>query len=188
MSARAGRPAARLSKHFSNTAFPWRTLALLISITIGVVFAASVYLMLSRELKALAMGVFLVSHAANLAIIAVSRSPLDRRAPVLGPHGEILGREADPLPQALILTAIVIGFALQAFLLSMLVVTWRRTRTLELDELRLEERAAAPRFADFDDIPEGYVQMPETDTGPEEVDIQPDEPVGASAEPGRYRD
>ncbi len=113
-------------------------MSLLLAITVGVLFAASVYLLLSRDLKAVAMGVFLLGHGANLAIIAVSRSPLGRRPPVLGAHGEMLGSEADPLPQALILTAIVIGFALQAFLLTLIVITWRRARALNVDRLAAE--------------------------------------------------
>ena len=108
----------------------------LTSITVGVLFATSIYLLLSRELKAVAMGVFLLGHGANLAILSVSGDPAPgARPPILGENGQILGGEVDPLPQALILTAIVIGFAVQAFLLTMIVVTWRRTRTLELREL-----------------------------------------------------
>ncbi len=108
---------------------------LLSAITVGVLFAASVYLLLSKELKAVAMGVFLLGHGANLAILTVSRGPIGKRPPVLGESGLILGSEVDPLPQALVLTAIVIGLAVQAFLLTLLVVTWRRTRTLETAEL-----------------------------------------------------
>ena len=111
-------------------------MSLILAITVGVVFAVSIFLLTGRELKGIAMGVFLLGHGANLAIIAVSRSPLGRTPPILGPHGAIAGTEADPLPQALILTAIVIGFAVQAFLLSLLVLIWRRTRTLEIDALR----------------------------------------------------
>ena len=111
-------------------------MSLILAITVGVLFAASVFLLTGRELKGIAMGVFLLGHGANLALIAVSRSPLGRTPPILGPHGAIAGTEADPLPQALILTAIVIGFAVQAFLLSLLVLIWRRSRSLEIDELR----------------------------------------------------
>ena len=110
-------------------------MTLITAITVGVLFAAASYLLLSRELKATAMGVFLLGHGANLAILGVSRSPIGRRPPVLGESGSLLGTEADPLPQALILTAIVIGFAVQAFLLTLIVVTWRRAGTLELPEL-----------------------------------------------------
>jgi multicomponent Na+:H+ antiporter subunit C len=110
--------------------------SLLIAVTVGVIFASSVFLLTGRELKGVAMGVFLLGHGANLAIIAVSRSPLGKTPPILGAGGAIRGSEVDPLPQALILTAIVIGFAVQAFLLSLLVLIWRRTHTLNVDELR----------------------------------------------------
>jgi multicomponent Na+:H+ antiporter subunit C len=111
-------------------------MSLILAITVGVLFAASVFLLTGRDLKAVAMGVFLLGHGANLAIIAVSRSPLGKVPPILGTDGAMTGTEVDPLPQALILTAIVIGFAVQAFLLSLLVLIWRRSGTLHVDELR----------------------------------------------------
>ncbi len=108
----------------------------LTALMVGVIFAASTYLMLGRELKGVCMGVFLLGHGANLAIISTSRSPIGMRPPVLGTGP--LDQLADPLPQALILTAIVIGFAVQAFLLTLLVITWRRSQSMELDELTVE--------------------------------------------------
>ena len=122
-------------------------MTLLISIMVGVVFASSVYLMLGKELKGVCMGVFLLGHGANLAIISASRSPVGKTPPVLSEAASyataatmnpLIANLADPLPQALILTAIVIGFAVQAFLLTLLVITWRRTRTLDLKELSVE--------------------------------------------------
>ncbi len=107
---------------------------LLMAVTVGVVFFASVYLLLGRELKEICMGVFLLGHGANLAILASSGSPAGKLPPVLG-QGVATAQLVDPLPQALILTAIVIGFAVQAFLLTMLVITWRRTGTLEINAL-----------------------------------------------------
>lgn len=109
----------------------------LTSLIVGVIFAAAIYLMLGRELKGVCMGVFLLGHGANLSIIATSRSPLSLQPPVL--TGAPLDQLVDPLPQALILTAIVIGFAVQAFLLTLLVITWRRSQTLELKELSIED-------------------------------------------------
>ena len=123
-------------------------MTLLTAITVGVLFAVAAYLLLSRELKAVAMGVFILGHGANLAILSVSRSPIGRRPPVLGEGGVPTGLEADPLPQALVLTAIVIGFAVQAFLLTLIVVTWRRARTLDTPELA-REKAAAPEPSPF---------------------------------------
>ncbi len=113
-------------------------MTVLIAIMIGVIFAAATFLMLGRELKGVCMGVFLLGHGANLAILSVSGSPVGKLPPILGEGGE-LATLVDPLPQALILTAIVIGFAIQAFLLTMLVLTWRRAGTLEVSELCAEE-------------------------------------------------
>jgi len=112
-------------------------MTILISIMVGVMFAASTFLMLGRELKGVCMGVFLLGHGANLAILASSGSPVGKLPPVLAEHIP-LAQFADPLPQALILTAIVIGFAVQAFLLTMLVVTWRKSKTLEVSELAVD--------------------------------------------------
>ncbi len=110
-------------------------MTILLAATVAVLFGTSIYMLMGRELKGLAMGMFLLGHAANLAIIAVSGSPLGRSAPVLGDKGALSGLEVDPLPQALILTAIVIGFAVQAFLLTLLVLTWRRNQTVNVEQL-----------------------------------------------------
>ena len=113
-----------------------------VAVVVTVVVTVSIYLMLSRELKSIAMGVFLLGHGANLAILAMSGSPILpggdlRQPPILG--GENL---VDPLPQALILTSIVINFAVMGFLLTLLIVTARQTKTLNVDELALEDSAA----------------------------------------------
>ena len=110
-----------------------------LAICVAVIVTVSVYLMLSRELKSIAMGVFLLGHGANLAIIAMSGSPILpwgglRQPPILG--GEHL---VDALPQALILTAIVINFAVMGFFLTLLIVTARKTGTLNVDKLAREE-------------------------------------------------
>ena len=110
-------------------------MTLLVSILVGVLFTVAVYLMTSRDLKSLWMGVFVLGHAANLAIVSVSGSPAGRTPPVLGSHGAIVGTEVDPLPQALVLTAIVIGFAVQAFALTLLVVTHRKAGSERLKVL-----------------------------------------------------
>ena len=118
-------------------------MTLLLGICVAVIFAVSVFLLLSRELKSIAMGVFLFSHAAHLGILAMSGQPVlpggvVKGAPVLGSSPN--GVHADPLPQALILTSIVISFAIMAFLLTLLVTTFRTTRTLNVEKLSLEDR------------------------------------------------
>ncbi len=127
-----------------------------VSICVAVLVATSMYLMLSRELKSVAMGVFLLGHAANLCILAQSGTPLLsgsdgmhelKRPPILG-QGESaeapLELLVDPLPQALILTAIVISFGVMAFLLTLLVKTARVTGTLEINELARQALTPEP--------------------------------------------
>jgi len=112
-------------------------MSVLTALAVGVLFAVSVYLMLGGELRSVCMGVFLLGHGANLAILSSSTSPTGKLPPILGEHVD-LATVVDPLPQALILTAIVIGFAVQAFLLTLLILTWRRGRTLSIDDLAME--------------------------------------------------
>lgn len=138
-----------------------------IAVCVAVCFGVSVYLLLGRDLKGVAMGVFLIGHAANLSILAMSGSPVPtpheagtpgeaelahqvehaeetvllKTAPIAeyDTPSPALGGMADPLPQALILTAIVIGFAVMGFLLTLLVVTARSAGTLELGALAVDE-------------------------------------------------
>jgi multicomponent Na+:H+ antiporter subunit C len=123
----------------------------ILAICVAVTFGVSIYLLLGRDLKGIAMGVFLLSHAANLSIIAMSGSPVAvphqeieqaadlKKPPVLteeiDAHNQPLNQIVDPLPQALILTNIVIGFGVMGFLLALVVVTGRTTRTLEVEVL-----------------------------------------------------
>lgn len=90
-------------------------MAVVLALLVGLLFAASVYLMLSRTLVRYLFGLVLMGNAANLLIFAVGGLSLGEPAIVpsglAGPDGPI----ANPLPQALILTAIVISFGLLAF-------------------------------------------------------------------------
>ena len=116
-----------------------------LAVCVAVFVTVSIYLMLSRELKSVAMGVFALGHGANLSIIAMSGSPVLadgglRNPPILGVVDLV-----DPLPQALILTAIVINFAVMGFLLTLLILTAKRTGTLNVDELATEDRPTRGR-------------------------------------------
>ena len=124
-----------------------------LAVCVAVCFAVSVYLLLGRDLKGVAMGVFLLGHAANMSILAMSGSPVKdpeaallKSAPIASydtPKVDALAGMVDPLPQALILTAIVIGFAVMGFLLTLLVVTARSAKTLELSELARDREPAS---------------------------------------------
>jgi multicomponent Na+:H+ antiporter subunit C len=130
---------------------------LLLAICVAVLFAVSIYLLLSKELKAVAMGVFMFSHAAHLGILAMSGQPVlpggvRKEAPVLDAANPAV--YADPLPQALILTSFVISFAVMAFILTLLVATYRKTGTLSINELAVEDRPQRARTL-LDDPTEG---------------------------------
>jgi multicomponent Na+:H+ antiporter subunit C len=82
---------------------------------IGGLFAVAIYLMLRQTIARVILGLALLTNATNLLIFTVGG--LTRAAPPLIPEGESFptGPTADPMPQALILTAIVIGFGVLAF-------------------------------------------------------------------------
>ena len=89
----------------------------LMAVLIGFLFGAGVYMMLANSRVRLLIGILLVSAAVNLLIFTAAG--LTKAKPALIPEYEqtLQTPYADPLPQALILTAIVIGFALFAFTL-----------------------------------------------------------------------
>jgi multicomponent Na+:H+ antiporter subunit C len=88
---------------------------ILLAVASGILYAAGVYLMLRRRLAQLIIGLGLLSNGTNLLIFAAGG--LTRARPPVVPDGaeRLLPPYADPVPQALILTAIVIGFGLLAF-------------------------------------------------------------------------
>ena len=85
------------------------------AVLVSVLFGCGLYLCLSRRLLRVLFGFIMVSNAANLVLLAISGDPAGREAPLIDTSGQ-RGAVVDPLPQALILTAIVIGFAVAAYL------------------------------------------------------------------------
>jgi multicomponent Na+:H+ antiporter subunit C len=108
----------------------------LLAILVGGLFAAGAYLLMRRSIVKLILGLALLSHAVHLLIFTVGG--LRRGAPPLVPADALqLGTEsADPLPQALILTAIVISFGVIAFTLALVYRTCETVGTDDLDEMR----------------------------------------------------
>jgi len=105
------------------------------AILMGLLFGVGVLLMLQRSLVFLVMGLGLVSHAVNLLLLAAG-GVRPGQAPILLPDGTAPVGIVDPLPQALILTAIVIGFAVSAFLLGLAIQVTRKLGADQLDELQ----------------------------------------------------
>lgn len=88
---------------------------LLLALSVGALFAAGSYMLLRRSLVKLVIGLVLISHGANLLIYASAR-PVRGRPPLVE-AGMMLPAEphSDPLPAALVLTAIVIGFGIVGY-------------------------------------------------------------------------
>ncbi|WP_321341816.1 Na+/H+ antiporter subunit C [Breoghania sp.] len=109
------------------------------SILIGFFFAASTYLMLSRQLIRILLGVSLLGNAVNLLIFTTGR--LTREVPPVIPNSSLVPVEvtANPLPQALILTAIVISFSFFAFLLVLAFRAYQELGTDDANEMRVAE-------------------------------------------------
>ena len=84
------------------------------AVIVGVLAAGGTYLVLQRGLVRVALGVVLLGHAATTLLMAAG--DIDHRAV---PFAGVGANAADPLPQAFVLTAIVISFALTAFLLTL---------------------------------------------------------------------
>jgi multicomponent Na+:H+ antiporter subunit C len=93
---------------------------LALAVTSGVLYAVGTYLLLQRTLTRIVLGLAMLGHGANLLLLLSGGRA--GRAPIIG-SGD--GDLADPLPQALALTAIVITFGVTAFLLALAYRSWR---------------------------------------------------------------
>jgi multicomponent Na+:H+ antiporter subunit C len=111
---------------------------LVMIVVIGVLTAGGVYLILERSLSRVAIGVIMIGNAVNLFFLVVGGPP--GGAPIVGqtPNEQM----SDPLPQTMVLTAIVITLALTGFLLAMAYRSWQLN---EHDEVQddLEDRRIA---------------------------------------------
>lgn len=95
---------------------------LIVALAIGVMTGAGVYLILRPRTFQVLMGLSLLSYAVNLFIFSVGSLNIDKE-PIVDPNLPVdLANYADPLPQSLVLTAIVIGFATTALFLVLLLV------------------------------------------------------------------
>ena len=105
---------------------------LLLALASGVLYAAGIYLMLRRRLAQLIIGIGLLSNGTNLLIFTAGG--LTRGRPPVVPDGaqSLVEPYADPVPQALVRTAIVIGFGLLAF---SLVLAHRVHETVGTDDV-----------------------------------------------------
>lgn len=109
------------------------------SAIIGFLFFASAFLIFRRSLGKILLGFLLISHAANL-LIFTSGGLRFGRAPFIKESVAHIEDISDPLTQALILTAIVIGFSVVSFFIALYANFYAMSPNDDVDEL-LEERA-----------------------------------------------
>ncbi|MGM0564052.1 MAG: Na+/H+ antiporter subunit C [Pseudomonadota bacterium] len=103
---------------------------------IGLLFTAALYMMMRRSIVKLVIGLILLSNAANLLIFVTAG--MTRMAPPLIDAGTRQPAEviADPLPQALILTAIVISFGVLAYAVVLIRKAYEVVGTDDLDQMK----------------------------------------------------
>lgn len=107
------------------------SVSLVLLLLMAVLYASGVYLMLERSLTRVILGFLLVGNATNLLLLIMAgRAGV---APIVG-DGVRADEMTDPLPQALILTAIVITFGVSAFLMALLYRSWRLSQDDSLED------------------------------------------------------
>lgn len=135
------------------------TVSVVLLATMAVLYACGIYLMLERSLTRVLIGFLLVGNATNL-LILIMAGPAGL-APFFG-GGVDSSEMTDPLPQALILTAIVITFAVSAFLLALIYRSWRLARE---DDVADDEEDVAMRLGSVAIDPEESEAAGDTEWG-----------------------
>ena len=117
---------------------------LIYSAGFAAIMACGVYLLLSRHVMRIVYGVILFSASVNLVLFLSGR--IGPNPPPVIPSGETVlsAGAANPLPQALVLTAIVIGFSLVAFAVALALQTFRTIGTLDSRKLNQAEALGSP--------------------------------------------
>lgn len=113
---------------------------LLLAIAVGFLYAAGIYMILRRSFVKLIIGLALISHGANLLIFAAGGLTRGKPALIPADQQQLTGDYSDPLPPALILTAVVISFAILAFTIVLVKRTYQEVGTDDLDAMRTTDR------------------------------------------------
>ena len=127
-------------------------MSLLYALVAAGLFGCGLYMVLSRNLVRLLLGLSLLTTAVNLILFQTGRYR-SAQPPIIREGADTLSDAADPLPQALMLTAIVIGFALTVMLATLALRAYRGHGTLASDEIRSAERLGDPFASEAGDAP-----------------------------------
>ncbi|GAP08112.1 multisubunit sodium/proton antiporter, MrpC subunit [Anaerolinea thermolimosa] len=127
---------------------------ILIALATGALFTGGLYMMMRRSLVRVLVGILLLGNAINLTIFAAGRL-VAFTPPIIAPgQSRPPDGVADPLTQALILTAIVISFGITAFAVALVRQTYSQTGTDDLDLLRCTDVPCPPE-PDWEEPQEG---------------------------------
>ena len=107
------------------------SVSLVLLVVMAVLYACGIYLLLERSMTRVLLGFLLVGNATNLLILIMGGQ--SGVAPIVA-DGVTSEEMSDPLPQALILTAIVITFGVSAFLMALIYRSWRLERDDDVDD------------------------------------------------------
>jgi len=112
----------------------------ILAVVIGILFAGGIYMVMRRSIVKLIIGLALLGHSANLLIFTIN--DISRGVPpLIGASEKYLAEPyADPVPQALILTAIVIGFGVQSFAVVLFKRVFSITQTDDIDAIQLTDK------------------------------------------------
>jgi Multisubunit Na+/H+ antiporter, MnhC subunit len=109
-------------------------MSLVYATALAATFSAGVYLMLRRDAVRVVIGSLIISQVANMYLMVMGGA--SGGAPILGHHGNKSASQfTDPVPQALVLTAIVIGFATTSLLLSLTYRFYEENQEVDLESL-----------------------------------------------------
>ncbi len=112
---------------------------LLIVLLIGIFYSAGIFLILRRSMVKLLLGLLLLGNGANLLIFLMGGLTKGKPPIIKEDYKHFIDAYADPVPQALILTAIVISFALTAFAIILLKKVYQTTGSDDLDTLNIQD-------------------------------------------------
>ena len=111
----------------------------ILCLCIGFLVAIATFLLLRRDVVRMVIGLVVLSNACNLAIFTLGGLTRADSAVIPEDLDAFAGAYANPLPQALVLTAIVIGFGLLAFSLILAYRAYQELGTLDVDQMRAAE-------------------------------------------------
>ena len=157
--------------------------SLTLCLLVGVLSACGVYLFLSRSLVRILFGMLLMGNAINLLFMVASGEP--GRAPITRLYEA--SEMSDPLPQAMVLTAIVISLAMSAFVMALAHRSWQLSHTdlvqADTESARISRRAEANTYTDevFGEASTGDGEGDEDDDAEDDTRTRRDQEQGGVA-------